>query len=99
MRVISASKLKAFRLASMTGSFKHAAHLLAVSPSTVSARVRSLESELGVRLFRRGIRKLNLTEAGVEYVREVEAMFVNLEIATRELRSRFGASASASLLR
>lgn len=90
MKVLSASKLKAFHLAGMTGSFKHAAHLLSVSPSAVSARVRSLESDLGVRLFKRGIRKLSLTEAGADYIREVEATFVNLDIATRELRLRFG---------
>jgi DNA-binding transcriptional LysR family regulator len=90
MKVLSALKLKAFHLAGMTGSFKHAAHLLSISPSAVSARVRSLESDLGVRLFKRGVRKLSLTEAGADYIREVEAAFVNLDIATRELRSRFG---------
>jgi LysR family transcriptional regulator, glycine cleavage system transcriptional activator len=99
MKVLSASKLKAFQLAGMTGSFKHAAHLLSVSPSAVSARVRSLESDLGVRLFKRGIRKLNLTEAGADYIREVEAAFANLDIATRELRLRFGAPAAAGRLR
>jgi LysR family glycine cleavage system transcriptional activator len=72
MKVLSAGKLKAFHLAGMTGSFKHAAHLLAITPSAVSARVRSLESDLGVRLFKRGIRKLSLTEAGADYIREVE---------------------------
>jgi DNA-binding transcriptional LysR family regulator len=92
MKVLSAGKLKAFHLAGMTGSFKHAAHLLSISPSAVSARVRSLESDLGVQLFKRGIRKVSLTEAGADYIREVEATFVNLEIATRELRSRFGES-------
>lgn len=96
MKVLSASKLKAFHLAGMTGSFKHAAHLLSISPSAVSARVRSLESDLGVRLFERGIRKLSLTEAGADYIREVEATFVNLDIATRELRSRFGEPAPES---
>jgi DNA-binding transcriptional LysR family regulator len=90
MRVLSASKLKAFHLAGMTGSFKHAAHLLSISPSAVSARVRSLESDLGVRLFTRGIRTLKLTEAGADYIREVEAAFVSLDMATRELRTRFG---------
>lgn len=98
MKVLSASKLKAFHLAGMTGSFKHAAHLLSISPSAVSARVRSLESDLGVRLFKRGIRKLGLTEAGADYIREVEATFVNLDIATRELRLRFGAPAPAAPL-
>jgi DNA-binding transcriptional LysR family regulator len=95
MKVLSASKLKAFHLAGMTGSFKHAAHMLSVTPSAVSARVRSLERDLGVRLFSRGIRRLSLTEAGADYLREIEAVFVNLEVATRELRVRFGGPAGA----
>jgi DNA-binding transcriptional LysR family regulator len=95
MKVLSAGKLKAFHLAGMTGGFKHAAHLLSVSPSAVSARVRSLERDSGVRLFKRGIRKLSLTEAGADYIREVEASFGNLEIASRELRMRFGESVTA----
>ena len=90
MKVLSASKLKAFQLAGLTGSFKHAAHLLSVSPSTVSARVRSLELDLGVQLFERGIRKVHLTEAGADFIREVDASFASLDLATRELRSRFG---------
>jgi LysR family transcriptional regulator, glycine cleavage system transcriptional activator len=90
MRVLSASKLKAFQLAGMTGSFKHAAHLLSISPSAVSARVRSLESDLGVQLFRRGVQRLTLTEAGAAYIREVEATFVSFDMATEELRTRFG---------
>jgi LysR family glycine cleavage system transcriptional activator len=95
MRVLSTSKLKAFQLAGMTGSFKHAAHLLSISPSAVSARVRSLESDLGVRLFRRGMHRLTLTEAGATYIREVEATFVSFDMATEELRTRFGQSISA----
>ena len=88
MRVLSTSKLKAFQLAGMTGSFKHAAHLLSISPSAVSARVRSLERDLGVRLFRRGMHRLTLTEAGATYIREVEATFVSFDMATEELRSK-----------
>ena len=90
VRVISASKLKAFQLAAMTASFKRAAHLLCLSPSAVSARVRSLESELGVRLFQRRTRRLTLTEAGAQYLREVEMTFMSLEMATQKLRQRFG---------
>jgi LysR family glycine cleavage system transcriptional activator len=95
MEVPSMGKLKAFQLAGMTGSFRHAAHLLSISPSAVSARVRSLERDLDVRLFQRGVRKLVLTEAGVSYMREVEAVFVSFDMATRELRARFGGSNSA----
>ena len=90
MGVPSTSKLKAFQLAGMTGSIKHAAHLLSISPLAVSARVRSRERELGVRLFQRRKRKLTLTEAGATYLREVEATFVSFDMATRDLRARFG---------
>jgi LysR family glycine cleavage system transcriptional activator len=95
MRTLSANKLKAFQLAGLTGSFKHAAHLLAITPSAVSARVRSLERDLGIRLFTRGTRRLSLTEAGLEYIREVESLFANLEVATRELRARFAVAGVA----
>ena len=40
------------QLAGMTGSYGHALHLLAIGPSAVRSRVRSLESDLGVLLFR-----------------------------------------------
>jgi DNA-binding transcriptional LysR family regulator len=90
MRVPSTSKLKAFQLAGMTGSIQHAAHLLSISPPAVSARVRSLERELGVRLFQRRNRRLTLTEAGATYLRAVEATFVSFDIATRDLRTQFG---------
>lgn len=90
MRVLSLSKLKAFQLVGMTGSFEHAAHLLAIRPSTVSARVRSLEGDLGVQLFQRGSRKLTLTEAGVSYMHEVEMTFVSFDMAIRDLQKRFG---------
>ena len=45
---------------------------------------------LGVRLFQRRKRKLTLTEAGATYLREVEATFVSFDMATRDLRRRFG---------
>lgn|SRR5579862_4934735 len=89
MRVLSTSRLKAFQLAGMTGSFRHAAHLLAIGPSAVRARVRSLEGDLGVRLFHRGGRRLSLTEAGATYLREVEAVFVTFDLATADLCARF----------
>jgi hypothetical protein len=90
MRLPSTRKLKAFQLAGMTGSIKHAAHLLSISPLAVSTRVRSLERELGVLLFERRKRKLILTEAGTTYLREVEAAFVSFDMATSDLRTRFG---------
>ena len=36
------------------------------------------------------MQRLTLTEAGAVYIREVEATFVSLDMATEELRMRFG---------
>ncbi|VAW43915.1 Transcriptional regulator, LysR family, partial [hydrothermal vent metagenome] len=46
------------------GSFSAAASFMAVPVATVSRRIASLESALGVRLLERSTRKLRLTEAG-----------------------------------
>lgn len=58
-------------------SFRHAAHSLGVSQSSVSARVRMLEEELGIQLFERSTRGVRLTDAGQHFVDTV-ATGVNL---------------------
>jgi len=86
MKLPSTRKLLAFQLTARTGSFKRTAALLYITPAAVSARVQSLESELGIRLFRRGIRRLTLTDAGHVYAAEIEALFDRLRSATRRLQ-------------
>ncbi len=49
------------------GSFVEAAKILDASPSTVSKAIDRLESSLGVRLFQRTTRQLNLTSSGEAY--------------------------------
>ena len=66
--------------------FTRAAEELYLAQSTVSAQVRDLEEDLGVRLFDRLGRQVLLTEAGrrlVEYARRMRAM-------TEELRAQVG---------
>lgn len=50
-----------------TGSFAAAARRLGVTPSAVSRRVATLESELGVQLLARTTRSLRLTEDGLAF--------------------------------
>ena len=55
-------------------SFSRAAGLLYVSPSNVSQHVSNLEAELGVRLFHRTSRRVQLTDAGervCDYARRI----------------------------
>ena len=49
------------------GSFSEAARRLDLTPSAVSRQVAALEDDLGVRLFTRTTRRINLTEAGEAY--------------------------------
>jgi molybdenum-dependent DNA-binding transcriptional regulator ModE len=87
VRLVDRFNQAAFQLAGMTGSIKHAARLLSISPVAVNTRVRSLERELGVRLFERQNEE---DGGGTTYLGEVEATFVSFDMATRDLRTRFG---------
>lgn len=50
-----------------TKSFSQAAANLAMPASTLSRRISTLEQEIGVRLFNRTTRKVDVTEAGAAY--------------------------------
>jgi LysR family glycine cleavage system transcriptional activator len=56
--------LRAFESAARHLSFKHAANELALTPAAISHQVRQLEEHLGVQLFVRGTRRVDLTAAG-----------------------------------
>ncbi|WP_426124673.1 LysR substrate-binding domain-containing protein [Pararhizobium sp. PWRC1-1] len=60
------SALRAFEAAARHGSFKNAANELAVTPTAISHQIRSLEEHTGLTLFERKVRKVVLTEAGVQ---------------------------------
>jgi DNA-binding transcriptional LysR family regulator len=56
--------LRAFEAAARLGSFKAAAEELYVTPTAISHQIRSLESTLGVGLFERKTRSVELTDVG-----------------------------------
>lgn len=56
--------LRAFEAAARHLSFKHAAAELSLTPTAISHQIRQLEDLLGVRLFLRGTRRVDLTPAG-----------------------------------
>ncbi len=64
-------------------NFRRAAAELAISPSTLSGRIRDLEDRMGVRLLNRTTRSASLTEAGERlYTRSREALETLLEAAS-----------------
>jgi DNA-binding transcriptional LysR family regulator len=53
-------------------SFRRAASVLNISPSSLSHAVASVERQLGIRIFNRTTRSVSLTEAGAAFLRRVE---------------------------
>ncbi|CAM5612757.1 DNA-binding transcriptional LysR family regulator [Aquamicrobium terrae] len=64
-------------------SFHRAARALGVSQPSVSARIKTLEEDLGVRLFERNTRGVRLTEAGRLFVERVSVGVDQLDYAVK----------------
>ena len=65
--------------------FSAAAKRLDSTPAVVSRRIKSLEQRLGVRLLQRTTRKVQLTEAGELYFREVSRLLGELRRVEQQL--------------
>ena len=61
-----------FVRAAEAGSFNKVATALGISPQGVSKMIRGLEQQLGVRLFHRTTRQINLTEDGLRFLEAVK---------------------------
>lgn len=64
-------------------SFHRAARALGTSQSSVSARVKALEEDLGILLFQRNTRGVRLTEAGRSFVAQVGGALDTLDRAVK----------------
>jgi LysR family glycine cleavage system transcriptional activator len=82
--------LRVFEAAARHESFAMAADELGLTASAVSHRVRELEAELGLKLFHRRHRGIELSDAGRRYHGEVRVCLQRLARATDELRSEGG---------
>lgn len=75
----------AFVESARAGSLSGAARKLDLSPAAVSKNVIRLEEELGVRLFNRSTRRLNLTAEGESFFHHSEAILRQLDMAIGEI--------------
>ncbi|MBB3641672.1 LysR family transcriptional regulator [Variovorax atrisoli] len=64
---ITLRQIKAFLAVADTGAFARAAERMHVSPSALSTLVKELEAQIGLKLFHRSTRVVQLTEAGAEF--------------------------------
>lgn len=79
-------KLRIFHAAAEAGSFTQAGETLSLSQSAVSRQISHLESELGVALFHRHARGLELTEQGESLFRTAHEVSSKLAMAEAVLR-------------
>ena len=75
-----------FEAAARLGSFTKAATELFVTQSAVSKQIQMLEENLGVALFSREPRMVQLTEAGRQFQNDVTAIFQNLNDSVARTR-------------
>ena len=87
-RLPSLNGLRAFEAAARHMSFTLAAAELNVTQTAISHQIRRLEEELGVRLFARQNRSLELTPEAREYLPGIRAAFNDLRFATDRLKRR-----------
>ncbi|MDZ4877157.1 MAG: Hca operon transcriptional activator HcaR [Chroococcidiopsis cubana SAG 39.79] len=75
-------------------NFGRAAARLGIAQPPLSRQIRQLEQELGVELFRRTKRRVELTEAGIAFVEEVRQILAQVEqgvlVAQRASRGEIG---------
>jgi len=82
--------LRVFEAAARHLSFKEAAHELSITQAAVSHQVKSLEEYLGVELFRRSGRGVQLTEAARAALPRLRDGFDALAAAVEQIRERGG---------
>jgi LysR family transcriptional regulator, glycine cleavage system transcriptional activator len=77
--------LPVFEIAADRLSFTEAAGELHLTHGAVSRQIKALESQLGVPLFRRRNRRIELTQAGVAFLPSVRQALSLLETSTAEI--------------
>jgi LysR family glycine cleavage system transcriptional activator len=98
----SLNGLRAFEAAARHMSFTRAAAELNVTQTAISHQIRRLEEQLGLTLFIRRNRTLELTREALDYLPSIRSAFADLHRATAKLRrneheGRLTVSTTASL--
>ena len=84
-RLPSLNALRAFEAGARHLSFTRAAEELHVTQAAISHQVKALEAELGVALFRRYTRRLELTQAGLRLLSPISEAFARIGEGVAEL--------------
>lgn len=96
-KIPSTAAMIAFDAAARHESFSRAAEELSLTHSAICRQVAGLEGFLGLRLFRRTRRGMQLTEAGLSYSRLIAARLDEVERDTLSVMSKQGHGGSLEL--
>jgi LysR family glycine cleavage system transcriptional activator len=88
LRLPPMQALRAFEAAARMQSLTKAAQSLSLTHGAISHQIKSLESDLGVRLVERAGRGIRLTDEGERFARRVRTAFAELTAAVNELTAR-----------
>ena len=89
-RPVGAGYLRAFEAVARHLNFRAAADEMALTQSAVSRQIQSLEDEVGVPLFLRHTRAVELTTAGAQLLLAVQQSLPRIDGAVRQIRQRAG---------
>jgi LysR family transcriptional regulator, glycine cleavage system transcriptional activator len=87
-RAPSLAAAEAFLAAARNESFQAAAEDIALSPSAFSRRIQALEAFVGTPLFDRSTGRPRLTQAGAQFLKDVEPALQTITRAIADLRGR-----------
>jgi LysR family carnitine catabolism transcriptional activator len=85
---ISLAKIQGFLAVAEAGQFRKAAQALHLSQAALSTQIRDLERDLGVALFTRTTRTVQLTAEGERFRYRANRIFDELNSAVTELRDQ-----------
>ena len=89
-RPISAGQLRAFEAVARHLNFRAASEEMALTQSAVSRQIQALEEEVGVSLFLRHTRAVELTSAGTLLLMAVSQALPRIDGAVRQIRQSAG---------
>ena len=94
-RPVSAGHLRAFEAVARHLNFRAAAEEMALTQSAVSRQIQGLEEDVGVSLFLRHTRAVELTSAGAQLLAAVTHALPRIDAAVRQIRQTAGRRAVA----
>ena len=89
-RPISAGHLRAFEAVARHLNFRAASEEMALTQSAVSRQIQAIEEEVGVSLFLRHTRAVELTGAGAQLLLAVQQALPRIDGAVRQIRQSAG---------